>query len=143
MTRKNNTVIDEFKKSKNGILFASGSMWEGVDCIGDCLSSVIIVRLPFPRRSASLEQKKEDCASLPEFIRTYALPEMLIKLRQGMGRLIRCESDTGLITILDSRAADSYYANKIDKVISKYPRVNSAEEIQSFFKEVKPAEYFE
>jgi len=68
---------------------------------------------------------------------------MLIKLRQGMGRLIRCESDTGLITILDSRAADSYYANKIDKVISKYPRVNSAEEIQSFFKEVKPAEYFE
>ncbi len=142
MTRKNNTVIDQFKKSKNGILFASGSMWEGVDCVGDCLSSVIIVRLPFPRRTATMEQKKEDCASIPEFIKTYALPEMLIKLRQGMGRLIRCETDTGLVTILDPRATDSYYANKIDKVLERYPRVHSTEEIREFFKNVKSNEYF-
>ena len=52
MTRGNKRVISDFRRSKNGILFASGSMWEGVDCIGDCLSSVIIVRLPFPLRNA-------------------------------------------------------------------------------------------
>lgn len=51
MTRSNKNAITDFKKSKNGILFASGSMWEGVDCVGDCLSSVIIVRLPFPMPS--------------------------------------------------------------------------------------------
>ena len=67
---------------------------------------------------------------------------MLIKLRQGMGRLIRCETDTGLVTILDPRATDSYYANKIDKVLERYPRVHSTEEIREFFKNVKSNEYF-
>ena len=47
MTRNNRKVISDFRKSRNGVLFASGSMWEGVDCVGDGLSSVIIVRLPF------------------------------------------------------------------------------------------------
>jgi len=142
MTRKNNTVITDFKKSKNGVLFASGSMWEGVDCVGDCLSSVIIVRLPFPIRSATLEQKKDECEDTAEFIRKYAVPEMLIKLRQGAGRLIRTENDTGLVSILDSRALEGSYAYRVKKTLSKYPRVHSIEEIKEFFKEVKPDEYF-
>ena len=142
MTRKNNTVITEFKKSKNGILFASGSMWEGVDCVGDCLSSVIIVRLPFPMRSAMMEQKKGECCDLRKFVREFALPEMLIKLRQGVGRLIRSEHDTGLVSILDSRAYEGVYANKVKAVMKKYPRVYSMEEIREYFHAVKPVEYF-
>lgn len=98
MTRSNKSAIADFKKSKNGVLFASGSMWEGVDCIGDCLSSVIIPRLPFPMRSATMESKKEECNGLGDFVNTICVPEMLIKLRQGLGRLIRCETDTGLIS---------------------------------------------
>lgn len=142
MTRKNNTVITEFKKSKNGILFASGSMWEGVDCVGDCLSSVIIVRLPFPMRSAMMEQKKRECCDPHRFVREFALPEMLIKLRQGVGRLIRSERDTGLVTILDPRASEGAYANKVQSVLKKYPRVYSVDEIKEYFRAVKPAEYF-
>jgi len=142
MSRSNKTAIADFKKSKNGVLFASGSMWEGVDCVGDCLSSVIIVRLPFPIRSAALTEKKKESISTLSFIDTYAVPEMLIKLRQGIGRLIRSESDTGLISILDNRALNSPYAERVQKVLKKYPQVSSLHEVEDFFKQVKPQDYF-
>lgn len=143
MTRSNRNAIADFKKSQNAVLFASGSMWEGVDCAGDCLSSVIIVRLPFPLRSATLEQKKNNCSDVGEFVRKYALPEMIIRLRQGVGRLIRNETDTGLISILDSRADEGKNAKRVKWVLRKYPLVHSLDEIRAFFKSVKPAEYFE
>lgn len=141
MTRSNKTAIADFKKSKNGVLFASGSMWEGVDCRGDSLSSVIIVRLPFPMRSVESEQKKDDCENMRDFIRKHALPEMLIKLRQGVGRLIRSENDTGVISILDCRANEAY-RDDIDHVMSKYPKVTSVGEIEAFFKGMKTDEYW-
>lgn len=143
MTRNNKSAISEFKKSKNGILFAAGPMWEGVDCAGDGLSSVIIVRLPFPMRSAAMEQKKAEAESLEEFISKTVVPDMIIKLRQGVGRLIRTENDTGLITILDSRAQQSSYAMLVQDTLSKYPQVGSVREIKDFFKEVKPEAYYE
>lgn len=142
MTRSNRTAIQDFKKSTNGVIFASGSMWEGVDCIGDTLSSVIIVKLPFPRRSAVMEQKKAESNGIHDFIRRYATPEMLIKLRQGVGRLIRSESDTGLISILDSRAATGEHSLRVAKVLQQYPRVDTIDEIEAFFKAVKPKDYY-
>ena len=142
MTRSNRTAIQDFKKSTNGVIFASGSMWEGVECIGDTLSSVIIVKLPFPRRSAVMEQKKAESNDIHDFIRRYATPEMLIKLRQGVGRLIRSESDTGLISILDSRAATGEHSLRVAKVLQQYPRVDTIDEIEAFFKNVKPKEYY-
>ena len=143
MTRSNKNAIRDFQKSKNSVLFASGAFWEGVDCSGDRLSSVIIVRLPFPIRSANLEQTKNKCPDVQTFIKKYAVPEMLIKLRQGVGRLIRCESDTGLISILDARAEHGTYASKVRQVLHEYPEVKTPEEVQAFFKAVKPKEYFE
>jgi len=68
---------------------------------------------------------------------------MLIKLRQGVGRLIRSESDTGVISILDGRASKSEYADRIRAVLGKYPEVESIDEIEAFMKAVKPKEYFE
>ena len=143
MTRSNKSAIADFKKSKNAVLFASGSMWEGVDCAGDGLSSVIITRLPFPLRSALMEQKKDKCASVPEFVQKYAVPEMIIKLRQGVGRLIRNETDTGLVSILDSRAYSGANAVKVQHVLKKYTRVRSMDKIEKFFHDVKSNEYFE
>lgn len=143
MTRSNRNAIRDFKKKDNAVLFASGSMWEGVDCAGDKLSSVIIVRLPFPLRSAAMEEKKSASANVNAFINEYAVPEMLIKLRQGVGRLIRCETDTGLISVLDTRAVRSKYAERVQAVLSKYPGVENLDEIREFFHSVKPKEYFE
>ena len=142
MTRSNKNAITDFKKSKNGILFASGSMWEGVDCVGDCLSSVIIVRLPFPMRSALMEEKKETCDSVGDFVDRYCTPNMLIKLRQGVGRLIRCESDTGVVSILDPRATSKSYSGKVGQALHKFPKVNSTEEIECFMRSVKSDSYY-
>lgn len=142
MTRNNRKVISDFRKSRNGVLFASGSMWEGVDCVGDGLSSVIIVRLPFPLRLAAMEQKKEAIGDVAKFVHEYAVPEMLIKLRQGVGRLIRCETDTGVISILDSRAANGSYVPRVKMALLKYPTVDSVEEVKSFMESVKGEDYY-
>ena len=142
MTRGNKTALDRFRRSSNGVLFSSGSIWEGVDFAGDCLSSVIIVRLPFPRRSALMNLKRAKCKSKYHFVRTYAVPEMLIKLRQGAGRLIRTESDTGVLSILDVRAVRSAYAGSVNQALKQFPLVSSVEEIEHFMHSVKPASYF-
>ena len=118
-------------------------MWEGVDCVGDCLSSVIIVKLPFPMRSALMEEKKDKCHDVGEFVDKYCTPNMLIKLRQGVGRLIRSETDTGLVSILDPRAASKAYCRKVSAAMEKYPLIEQPEEITEFFKQVKNAKYFE
>lgn len=144
MTRTNKNAIDQFKNSKNGVLFASGSMWEGVNCVGDILSSVIIVKLPFPLRTELLEQKKKECDSVSEFVQTYAVPQMVIKLRQGAGRLIRSETDTGVIAILDSRAAKgNRHRQRVLKALSKYPLVKTIEELETFIRSVKADEYWQ
>ena len=67
---------------------------------------------------------------------------MLTKLRQGVGRLVRSETDTGVVTILDPRADYRTYGKKIAQALHYYPRVNSVEEISSFIKSVKSEDYF-
>lgn len=72
----------------------------------------------------------------------YCTPNMLIKLRQGVGRLIRCESDTGVVSILDPRAISKSYSVKIGQALHKFPKVDSAQEIESFMRGVKDEEYY-
>ena len=142
MTRSNKNAISQFKESGNGVLFASGSMWEGVDCAGDILSSVIIVRLPFPLRTQIMEFKKKACANMNEFVQKYAVPQMIIKLRQGAGRLIRTESDTGILAILDARAAEKgAYRNRVLKALGKYPLITSVDEAAAFMDSIKDENY--
>lgn len=144
MSRSNKTAIAQFKQSKNGVLFASGSMWEGVDCAGDILSSVIIVRLPFPLRSQAVELKRRAWGDTREFVRKYAVPQMILKLRQGAGRLIRTETDTGVLAILDARAArGGAYRARVLKALGKYPLVESVEEVEKFVRKVKDESYWD
>ena len=89
------------------------------------------------------KDKRKGCTGLREFVNKYALPEMIIKLRQGVGRLIRKENDTGVVSILDSRAAYGFYSTKVSSVLSKYPRVDTIEDVHAFMKNVKTDSYFE
>lgn len=68
MVRGNKTAISSFKQADNAVLFAAGSMWEGIDIAGDKLSSVIIVRLPFPQRSILMEEKKKTASALTSLL---------------------------------------------------------------------------
>lgn len=142
MSRSNKNAITLFKESGNGVLFASGSMWEGVDCAGDILSSVIIVRLPFPLRTQAMEFKKRACGNTKEFVQRYAVPQMIIKLRQGAGRLIRTETDTGVLAILDARAdKNGAYRSRVLKALRKYPLVSTVQQVASFIDSVKDEFY--
>ncbi|WP_338433341.1 ATP-dependent DNA helicase [Clostridium tyrobutyricum] len=143
MDKSEKNIVETFKNSKNGVLFATGSFWEGVDCPGDILSSLIIVNLPFPTPTPIFDYKKKQYEQLKEFIEYIIFPEMLIKLKQGMGRLIRCETDTGLISILDFRLSKKgKYRRRVLEALKDYRVTDSLYEVREFFREVKKEEYF-
>lgn len=101
-----NLTKEEFKNDINSILLSTGSFWEGIDIKGRSLSNVIIVRLPFPIPDPIIEYK----CSLVDDNEKVLIPEMKIKLKQGIGRLIRGKDDVGIVSILDSRIEK--YINK-------------------------------
>jgi ATP-dependent DNA helicase DinG len=143
MDKSEKNIVEAFKRSENGVLFATGSFWEGVDCPGDIISSLIVVNLPFPTPTPIMDHKKGQFAQLKAFIDTIIFPEMLIKLKQGMGRLIRCETDTGLIAILDFRISKKgKYRNRVLSALPEYKVTDSLYEVKSFFNKVKQSEYF-
>lgn len=107
-------LLKSFSQYSNSVLFGTSSFWEGVDVPGDALSAVIIVRLPFtspedPLFKSKAEQLTEQ--GLNPFAE-YALPEAVIRLRQGFGRLIRSSSDKGFFIILDRRIETKSYGNQ-------------------------------
>ena len=94
------SVISQFRESK-GVLLGAGIFWEGINIKGYDLSQVIVVRLPFPVPTDPVMEYK--IGSSADHLNEVLLPEMIIKLRQGTGRLIRSERDKGIISILDPR----------------------------------------
>ncbi|MDG1844016.1 MAG: ATP-dependent DNA helicase [Nitrospinaceae bacterium] len=106
-------MIQRFKKT-SGVIFGTNSFWQGVDIPGDALKSVIITKLPFDVPSEPLtEARIEDLRrrSIDPFSH-YQIPRAIIQMRQGFGRLIRKQSDTGVVSILDSRIARRGYGKQ-------------------------------
>lgn len=97
------TLKETFAEDETSCLLATGSFWEGIDVKGPSLSNVIIAKLPFPTVDPIIQEKASRYTN--GFEEVY-LKEMLIKLKQGTGRLIRCKDDKGIVSILDSRATD-------------------------------------
>lgn len=137
-------MTERFRQTPGAVLLATGAAWEGFDFPGDCVSLLVIPRLPFAYPDALKEKEREEYASLRQFIQNVAVPEMQIKLRQGFGRAIRTESDTCVIAILDERASHGrrYYA-AMREALPDMRTTSSLRAVTKFLRELKPESYFE
>lgn len=93
----------DFKQDVTSTLLATGAFWEGIDIKGESLEQVIIAKLPFPVVEPVVEER---ASHYTDGFKEVYLPDMLLKLKQGAGRLIRSSTDKGIVSILDSRIND-------------------------------------
>jgi ATP-dependent DNA helicase DinG len=128
-------LLDRFRAYGNAILVGSQSFWEGVDVRGDALKLVVIDKLPFappddPVLAARLEALTKK--GLSPFA-VHQLPQAVITLKQGAGRLIRAETDRGVLMICDSRLVEKPYGRRIWQSLPPFKRTRDAEVVREFF----------
>jgi len=128
-------MIRRFKETPS-VIFGTNSFWQGVDIPGDALKSVIITKLPFDVPSEPLtEARIEDLhrRSIDPFSH-YQIPRAIIQMKQGFGRLIRKQSDTGVVSILDSRMIHRGYGKQFLDSLPSCKVVEDLNQVKEFFK---------
>lgn len=130
-TASQSDTITEFKKDVNSVLLGTGTYWEGISVEGIALSNLIIFRLPFPVPEPIIDYKTSICQ---DGLMEVLVPEMIIKLKQGIGRLIRSEKDFGLVSIIDSRVGEKSKAKYKQMIWDALPIKNKTSDIEKIKK---------
>ncbi len=130
-----NDLLQRFRHLGNAILVGSQSFWEGVDVRGEALSLVVIDKIPFappddPVLSARIEQMKQQGRNA---FMEYQLPRAVINVKQGAGRLIRDESDTGVLMICDPRLLSKPYGRRVWQSLPPMKRTKELSVVLDFF----------
>ncbi|MBE3560618.1 MAG: protein kinase [Ktedonobacteraceae bacterium] len=124
-----------FRREEGAILFGLKSFWEGVDIAGDALSLVVIDKLPFdppddPVHEARIARMK---AAGENWFSTYVLPQAVLRLKQGLGRLLRTREDRGVMAILDTRLHTKGYGRLVLDALPPARRTASLRDVERFF----------
>ncbi|MBO7550535.1 MAG: DEAD/DEAH box helicase [Fibrobacter sp.] len=112
------SLVTMFRKERGACLLGCQSLWEGVDFPGDALKLLVITKLPFPNPSdpivAGLSNEYKERGENP--FKSYYVPEAYMEMRQGFGRLLRTEGDSGKVLILDNRVVTEHYGKTFQKI---------------------------
>jgi ATP-dependent DNA helicase DinG len=136
-TAPKNALLEEFRTTPHCVLFATASFWQGVDVPGEQLSCVIIDRLPFavpsdPVVEARIRNIREEEGN-PFY--EYQIPEAVIALKQGFGRLIRSRKDRGVLVLLDNRIRRQQYGRVFFESLPEYAYTEDLAAVEKFFDE--------
>jgi ATP-dependent DNA helicase DinG len=128
-------LLEEFRVTPNAVLFGTSSFWQGVDVQGEALSCVIIDRLPFAVPSDPVVQARmkaiEESGGKPFF--EYQVPEAVLTLKQGFGRLIRSLEDRGVLVLLDPRVRTQRYGQTFLQSLPPYRVTQTITDVEAFF----------
>jgi ATP-dependent DNA helicase DinG len=127
-------LLEEFKMTSNAVLFATSSFWQGVDVKGEALSAVIIDKLPFQvpsdplvaARTAHIQRMGGNAFS------EYQVPNAILRLKQGFGRLIRSTTDRGILAVLDNRLSTKSYGRLFMQSLPDYEVTNDIQDLVEF-----------
>jgi ATP-dependent DNA helicase DinG len=133
--RPRSELLDRFRSTRGAVLLASASFWQGVDVAGEQLSTVIIDKLPFaspsdPLVSARIQWVESKGKSA---FNDYQVPMAILSLKQGLGRLIRTETDRGVLAILDSRLVRMSYGRRFLESLPPCPLTHRREDVLRFW----------
>jgi ATP-dependent DNA helicase DinG len=127
-------LLEAFRSTPNAVLFATASFWQGVDVQGEQLSCVVIDKLPFsvPSDPVVAARIRHITATGGNAFYDYQIPEAIILLKQGLGRLIRSRSDRGILALLDKRIITKSYGQSFLKSLPPAPLTHDCAELRNF-----------
>jgi ATP-dependent DNA helicase DinG len=134
-------ILREFRAAGNAVLLGTASFWEGVDVKGNALRLVAIEKLPFASPDDPIVKARSDhlrrCGGNP--FRDYQLPEAALALKQGIGRLIRSETDRGVIVICDPRLTTKSYGRVFRACLPPMQATQTLEDATRFLRRLQSA----
>jgi len=119
LTGSRSNILNRFKEDGRAVLLGTSSFWEGIDVPGDSLKLLIVYKLPFQVPTDPIVEAYEDKLKSEgkDWFKNYSLPNALLRVRQGIGRLIRTQTDKGVILLLDNRISKMYYGTYFREII--------------------------
>ncbi|MDR1051755.1 MAG: ATP-dependent DNA helicase [Deltaproteobacteria bacterium] len=127
-------ILQDFTKDVSSVLVATSSFWQGIDVPGESLSTVVVARLPFevPTSPLMLSRKALVDDRGGNFFNEYTLPQMILSLKQGLGRLLRRNTDRGVLAIFDNRVLTEFFGKKILASLPETRLVKKLDEAREF-----------
>jgi len=128
-------LVQRFRQQRGSVLFGLKTFWEGVDVVGDALSLVVIDKLPFepPDEPVHAARIAQMISRGEDWFGAYVLPQAVLQLKQGVGRLLRSQEDRGVMAILDSRLRTRGYGGRVLEALPPAPLTNSLKDVEHFY----------